>query len=82
VSASGAASLNLLTSDNTQAYINDRGTFYVWPDKVTADNATHIVSVTGGVGVSLKAFKGVGLAGTYSENTMIAHAGVHRRRHA
>jgi len=27
--------------------------------------------VTGAWGVSLKAFKGVGLAGTYSENTMI-----------
>ncbi len=70
IGASGAVGLNLLTADNVEAYINDAGTFHVSDVNVTANNASHIVSVTGGVGVTLTDRSTVGLAGSLSTNTM------------
>jgi hypothetical protein len=72
VGASGAVGLNLITADNAEAYVNDKGTFYTGADSITVSNASLIISLTGGVGVSLKAGKpNLGLAGAVSVNTIL-----------
>jgi hypothetical protein len=70
IGASGAGSLNLLTSDNVEAYINDRGTFHVGHVSVTANNASQIVSATGAAAVTLTERPSSGLAGAVSVNTI------------